>query len=287
MKRLRIILIAITCILFCIKCKPDEDPIEVIETTTFFPEGYSKVWEDQFDSAEINTNNWVVGSLVDPITSDTIPGARGAHLLNYKYAGYITEENCYIENGALVLRNKEEQVSGNNPWGQFNFTSGWVHSMHRVFLNKGYIEIKAKFPSGDKVWPALWLISEDLIWGPEWDMWEYFGEKNNVGTDIMGLHLAYDEWPNVQWSSFWLNNYDATYDCEEWHVYGFEWTDERATWSIDGEVVRILNSTFVDQWPNEDMYLVLNNALRNESPNLTTTYPNYLIIDYLEIYEKD
>ena len=45
------------------------------------------------------------------------------------------------------------------------------------FLNKGYIEIKAKFPSGDKVWPALWLISEDLVWGPEWDMWEYFGEK--------------------------------------------------------------------------------------------------------------
>jgi beta-glucanase (GH16 family) len=54
-----------------------------------------------------------------------------------------------------------------------------------------------------------------------------------------------------------------------------------ATWSIDGEVVRILNSTFVDQWPNEDMYLVLNNAVRTESPNLTTTYPNYLIIDYI------
>ena len=55
--------------------------------------------------------------------------------------------------------------------------------MHR--LNKGYVEIKTKFP-WDKVWPALWLISEDLVWGPEWDMWEYFGEKNNVGTDIMG-----------------------------------------------------------------------------------------------------
>ena len=86
------------------------------------------------------------------------------------------------------MSNKEEQISGNNPWGQFEFTSGWVHSMHRVFFNKGYVEIKAKFPSGDKVWPALWLISErDLVWGPEWDMWEYFGEKNNVGTDIMGL----------------------------------------------------------------------------------------------------
>ena len=136
MKRLRIILIAITCILFCIKCKPDEDPIEVIEPTTFVPEDYSKIWEDQFDSTDINTNNWVVGSLVDPITSDTIPGARGAHLLNYKYAGYITEENCYIENGALVLRNKEEQVSGNNPWGQFNFTEHKVFKCNQKIINE-------------------------------------------------------------------------------------------------------------------------------------------------------
>ena len=130
MKNIKFISILVTCVFFCIKCKPDEDPIEVNESTAFILEGYSKVWEDHFDSTEINTNNWVIGSLVDPISSDTIPGARGAHLLNYKYAGYITEDNCYIENGALVLRNKEEQVSGNNPWGQFDFTSGWLSLIH-------------------------------------------------------------------------------------------------------------------------------------------------------------
>ena len=130
MKKHKLFFLLITCIFQFIKCKPEEDPIEIVEPTTFVLEGYSKVWEDHFDSTEINTNNWVVGSLVDPISGDTIPGARGAHLLNYKYAGYITEENCYLENGALVLRNKEEQVSGNNPWGQFDFTSGW--SSHLV-----------------------------------------------------------------------------------------------------------------------------------------------------------
>ena len=87
----------------------------------FVPSGYI-IWEDHFDSTQINTDNWVVGSLVDPISNDTIPGARVAYLLNYKYAGYISENNCYIEDGALVLSNKEEQISGNNPWGQFEFT---------------------------------------------------------------------------------------------------------------------------------------------------------------------
>ena len=171
------LLILITCFSLLFSCKPEDAIDNENESNSFVPSGYIKIWEDHFDSTQINTDNWVVGSLVDPISNDTIPGARGAYLLNYKYAGYISENNCYIEDGALVLSNKEEQISGNNPWGQFEFTSGWVHSMHRVFFNKGYVEIKAKFPSGDKVWPALWLISEDLVWGPEWDMWEYFGEK--------------------------------------------------------------------------------------------------------------
>ena len=26
---------------------------------------------------------------------------------------------------------------------------------------------------------------------------------------------------------------------------GFEWTEEKAVWTIDGETVRILNSTFI------------------------------------------
>ena len=281
------LLILFTCFSLLFSCKP-EDPIDnENESNSFVPSGYIKIWEAHFDSTQINTDNWVVGSLVDPISNDTIPGARGAYLLNYKYAGYISENNCYIEDGALVLSNKEEQISGNNPWGQFEFTSGWVHSMHRVFFNKGYVEIKAKFPSGDKVWPALWLISEDLVWGPEWDMWEYFGEKNNVGTDIMGLHLAYDEWPNVQWSSYWLYDFDSLYDCEQWHIYGFEWTEEKAVWTIDGETVRILYSNAISSWPNEDMYFVLNNGLRNISPNNNTSYPNFLRIDYIELYQKN
>ena len=130
------LLILFTCFSLLFSCKP-EDPIDnENESNSFVPSGYIKIWEDHFDSTEINTDNWVVGSLVDPISNDTIPGARGAYLLNYKYAGYISENNCYIEDGALVLSNKEEQISGNNPWGQFEFTSGWVHSMHRVFSIK-------------------------------------------------------------------------------------------------------------------------------------------------------
>ena len=79
-----------------------------------------------------------------------MPGAAGDHLLSSSYAGYITEEDTYIENGSLVLRNQKRPYKGESPRGQYNYTSGWVMSMHRVHLNKGYVEARAQFPSGDK-----------------------------------------------------------------------------------------------------------------------------------------
>ena len=102
MKNIKFISILVICVFFCIKCKPDEDSIEVNESTAFILEGYSKVWEDHFDSTEINTNNWVIGSLVDPISSDTIPGARGAHLLNYKYAGSVSYTHLTLPTKRIV-----------------------------------------------------------------------------------------------------------------------------------------------------------------------------------------
>ena len=38
------------------------------EPASFVPEGYVLHWEDSFDGPNINTSNWIVGSLRDPIT---------------------------------------------------------------------------------------------------------------------------------------------------------------------------------------------------------------------------
>ena len=78
-----------------------------------------------------------------------------------------------------------------------------------------------------KVWPAFWLIAEDMVWGPEWDMWEYFGFRSDVDPpyDNMGMHLFSTD---NKWKSHWLNRFDDVYDCEAWHTYGFEWTADYA-----------------------------------------------------------
>ena len=79
-----------------------------------------------------------------------MPGAVGDHLLGWQYAGYVTEEDTFVEDGALVLRNQKRSYEGQSPAGHFDYTSGWVMSMHKVHFNKGYLEIRAQFPTGDK-----------------------------------------------------------------------------------------------------------------------------------------
>ena len=65
-----------------------------------------------------------------------MPGADGDHLLNRKNAAYITEEDTYVEDGALVLRNQKRPYQGQSPQGEFDYTTGMVMSMHRVHFNR-------------------------------------------------------------------------------------------------------------------------------------------------------
>ena len=108
----------------------------------------------------------------------------------------------------------------------------------------------------------------------------------------MLMHLLVDEWPNQKWDTGYIYNFDATYDCEAWHIYGFEWTEEKAVWTVDGEIKReLLKSNLTPNranlWPNEDMYIVFNNEVQTNATDRTTQWPNYLKIDYVEIYKKD
>ncbi len=240
-------------------------------------------WQDDFNN--FDPKNWTVG-LQDPTSGDLVPGAHGRFLLNNNYDAYFTAEDVYTEDGTLVLRNQKRNYRGSQPEGNFAYTSGWVMSMHKVFFTEAYIEVRAKFPRGDKVWPAIWLIPEDLTWCPEWDLFEYFGHRGDTGYDLMGMHLCYSSAPNQQWADYFIQEYDRKFNCEAWHTYGFLWTKDYAAWYIDGKQVRYLPATGIADWPAKDMYIVLNNGTRSEAPDNDTSWPNYLKIDYIRLFTK-
>jgi len=144
-----------------------------IPLTNFAPDNYSLTVRDDFSS--FNTTNWSKG-----LTYDTDPSIKiiwnrntgGENLLNNNYAGYLADENVNIMNGHLYLNNRKEIVQGTDPVGIFDYTTGWINSLQKINFNGSqksmYLEIKAKFPRGNKVWPAIWLIDDSEVrsWPP-------------------------------------------------------------------------------------------------------------------------
>jgi hypothetical protein len=294
------------------------------------PEGYTLSWIDTFDH-KFSTRNWTKG-LVNEVQPDNYiiwhPETGGPGLLNDGYAGYIIDEDVYIKDGNLFLQNQKhpEGYVGTDPAGTFTYTSGWVNSKSKRLVNgtqKGvYVEMKAKFPAGGNVWPAIWMVAEAFRWPPEIDIWEYFGTfwNPNWGADIMKMnYFARDETKAFGVKKIYdgkLKKFAEKYaQPDEWHVYGFLWDAEKMLFIIDGEIVHgkyrgnvpdVEWSTQLvehDHWLDEDMVFVLNNGvqtgnLESKDPNTGeqnrlafedehSYWPNSVILEYFVVYEED
>jgi beta-glucanase (GH16 family) len=279
-------------------------------------EAYTLRLRDDFN--DFNKDFWSKGMVNSEDPSIKMlwnPNTGGEHLLNDNYAGYNLDENVYVENGNLVLENKKETIEGTDPTGTFAYTTGWMNSLQKMHFNGTeksiYLEIKAKFPKGPKVWPAIWLIddSPDRGWPPEIDIWEYFGVFFNPdwGQDQMYMRYIYGpSWQNDQHEddSTPINNFQNQYHASEvWHVYGFQWTNSEMIWSIDDVEVhrktKDIDNAYpdaadnatenglvpYDYWPDLPMALVINNGLMSVVEEGETIFPNSLVIDYLELYQ--
>ena len=148
--------------------------------------------------------------------------------------------------------------------------------MKKINYKYGYLEIRAKFPDGNKVWPAFWTIASSRVWCPEFDIAEYFGKHGG-----MGEHLCYDEWPKQKWDSYFEHDID---DVHDWHTYGLNWQEGKADFYIDRKLNRSISAEYV---PDEAMYIVLNNGVQKTDQEDTGIYPNALEVDYIRLYANE
>ena len=279
--------------IICSSCDKDSE----IEEDLIAPHGYQLLVRDEFDS--FDSTHWSKGlknDVDEQIRMMWNQHTGGENLLNDNYAGYILDENTFVENGYLFLQNRKETVQGIDPVGTFDYTTGWINSLHKINFNgtqKGiYLEVKAKFPIGDKVWPAIWLIddSENRTWPPEIDVWEYFGKFFNTNRrDEMYMRYIYGTWNNKEDHSSVIEDFQTIYNASnQWHIYGFYWTDSTMNWYIDQNLVHTkTNGVEIpsDDWPDKPMCLVINNGLLNVVDEGNTIFPNTLLLDYVRIFE--
>ncbi|MCB9850010.1 MAG: family 16 glycosylhydrolase [Phycisphaerales bacterium] len=227
--------------------------------------GWDMVWNDEFDGTTIDTSKWRV---------------EDAFLVKNQELQYYAPDDVYLENGNLILRSQARQYWGWDTWNWrwFDYTSGLVETKGHFNRTYGRVEIRAKLPKTQGIWPAHWMLPSSNSWPPELDIMEMLGHEPNT---VYTTH-HWGNWPNVQslGSSYEGPDYSAGF-----HTFALEWFPGRLDWYIDDALVFTSISSGI---PNEPFYIILNTAVGGiwpGNPNGTTVFPQYHTIDYVRVYE--
>lgn len=276
----------------------------LFETPECNNDNYTLTFEENFDSAWLNTDNW------------EIPGWWTGRLSGVDNAQeYNTFNNILLSNGTCKIFAKKESIvaravpyepddtilkDGLQNLRQYNYTSSALFSKRKFLYGK--YEIRCRLPYGEGFWPAFWAYT-----GPRWNELDIFDNKNH-GAGQYECGPAYDfdldgSGDGCRWHSISLFT-----DLTDWHTYTCYFEPHRIVWQIDGSTIRILyrywnllgqiigcsedvaDGVYLEEisFPREKMNLIVNLAIRegNNAP-ADELLPASYEIDYVRFWEKN
>jgi beta-glucanase (GH16 family) len=197
-------------------------------------------------------------------------------------------ENSFIEDGVLVIQALEERYRGRT------YTSARIRTLNEGDWLYGRFDIRAKLPYGQGIWPAIWMLPTENIYGGwaasgEIDIVELLGQEPNV---IYGTIHYGGSWPKNVHSgdSYQLSEGDFS---DEFHIFSLQWEPGEIRWYVDGEHYQTQtkwtteNGVFPAPF-DQSFHLILNVAVGGNwpgAPDETTTFPQRMMVDYVRVYE--
>ncbi len=245
--------------------------------------GYSLLWNDEFDGDSLNTEIWN--------RELREPGWTNNELQEYTGA----EDNSFVRDGKLVI--KAIKTEGNN--GKPYYTSGKVTTQKKRDFMYGKVVVSAKVPEGKGLWPAIWMMPTDESFYGQWpkcgeiDIMEVLG--NQVDTAYQTVH--YGEPHAEQQGTKVLSSGSF---AESFHEYSVEWEPGEMRFYIDGELINTVNDWFTaidgqDEKPypapfNQTFFVQMNLAVGGNwpgDPDETTDFSkSEFEVDYVRVYQK-
>ncbi|MEI8290109.1 MAG: glycoside hydrolase family 16 protein [Verrucomicrobiota bacterium] len=267
------------------------------------PAGWKLAWCDEFDGPELDRSKWGFesGNGFKAEEGMWIGGWGNDELQFYT----SRPANAFTKDGALHIRALKDDYFG------CAYTSARVHTKGHFAKCFGRIEFKAKLPPGQGLWPALWLLPADNVYGSwaasgEIDVLEARGQEPNK---VLGTIHYGSRWPANEHSGGEYQ-FPAGADFTIYHIYAIEWDSSAIRWYVDGK----LYSTKSDWWscskvdakqqgirPQTDagknpkpapfdrpFYLIMNLAVGGNfvgAVGKDTVFPAEMMVDYVRVYD--
>jgi len=301
------ILISLILALFFISICHAQDVPSVEDNT------WGLIWSDEFDGEELDMNKW-------SYETDCWGGGN-----NERQCYTDSKKNVSVQNGVLSITALRKRTMGHAlPLRQrktrelakksatLPYSSGRIRTLGKGDWRYGKIEVRAKLPGGQGVWPAIWMLSSDEHYGG----WAASGEIDimeavNLGTKcedcdggienrILGtLHYG-DEWPANKHSG---SDVPLPNAIDDYHVYAVEWSAGSISWFVDG--VHFATQTYEDWYSDglkaegrpfapfdQRFHLILNLAIggqlpegRNDGGVNKKGFSKTMLVDWVRVYE--
>lgn len=244
---------------------------------------WTLVWSDEFNGPD--------GSMPDATkwTLVTDGSGFGNHELEY-YTPRPT--NVHVEKGNLVITARKEDYTGPDGVARA-YTSGRMETAGHFQQEYGRFEARIKLPKGQGIWPAFWMLGND-IGSVDWPKCGEIDIVENVGFEpgkVHGtLHGPQYSGDNPLTGAFQLPNQERFSDG--FHLFAVEWEPEKIRFYVDNilyETQTIDNIPSHKRWVfDHPFYLLLNVAVGGAwpgNPDATTSFPANMLVDYIRVYQ--
>lgn len=275
----RLRLPALMAALLTLSCGGDDPALPLSDAQTL--DGWSLVWQDEFDGGALDAARWEV--LTGDGCSQDLCGWGNNELQWYQAA------NATVDSGRLTITARRESSNGRA------YTSARIRTAGKGDWTYGRVDVRARLPIGQGLWPAIWMLPTDEVYGTwaasgEIDIVELVGhEPNRVhGT----LHYGGPAPANTfSGSAFTLPS--GTF-ADAFHTFSLEWEEGEIRWYVDGQRYqtqtdwRSTGAAFPAPF-DQRFHLVLNVAVGGNwpgNPDATTVFPQSMDIDWVRVYRR-
>ncbi len=240
--------------------------------------GRTLLWNDEFEGP--------AGQAPDPSKWSFDVGGSGWGNQELEYSTARPENVALDGAGHLAITARAEAYMGKS------YTSGRINTLAHFTQAFGRFEARMQLPAGQGIWPAFWLLGDNVgtVGWPacgEIDIVENKGQEPNTvhgtvhgpgysgGNGITAAHVV----PGAPLSA-------------GFHVYAIEWFANNIVFSVDGVSYFMLTPGQLPagtQWVFDHPFgVILDLAVGGTyvgSPDTSTIFPQTLLVDDVRVYE--
>ncbi|KUJ09079.1 glycoside hydrolase family 16 protein [Mollisia scopiformis] len=239
---------------------------------------YCLVFEDNFEKIdpdiwgyEIQRGGFGTGSF-EWTTNDprnAFVDAEGLHIVPTRTIDDTTITQAQILNGYTLNLTTMGVCTSPDPYNSCsiysNSTSGDIINPIRSArlttkgkktITYGRVEVQAKMPRGDWLWPAIWMMPEDSVYG-EWpasgeiDIAESRGNNGDTYAEVGGrdslisaLHWGPISAVDAFWRTDGKHNVRRTDYSDQYYTFGLEWSEKYLFTYINSRLLQVVFVSF-------------------------------------------